>query len=175
MRNLILALLAKQPAHGYELKIQIETALGKLWPKINVGQIYVTLKRLERDGLVRSETIEQSDRPDKKVFELTPAGHDALVDWTEEVDADYRIKDGFFLRLITAITVPWTTDVLGLIDRQRAALLRRVREVQLLTDDAVELTELLATEATLLHLQAELRWLEVCEQHVIEGVGKERT
>ena len=53
MRNVFLALLARSPAHGYELKQAFEAATGGIWPELNAGQIYTTLGRLERDGLVR--------------------------------------------------------------------------------------------------------------------------
>ncbi len=74
MRQPLLALLAKEPAHGYELKLALEQTFGQAYPSPNIGQIYVTLKRLEQDGLVRSQDVEQDSRPNKKVYELTPAG-----------------------------------------------------------------------------------------------------
>ena len=74
MRQHLLALLAKEPAHGYELKLALEQTFGTAYPSPNIGQIYVTLKRLEADGLVRGEDVEQDSRPNKKVYELTAAG-----------------------------------------------------------------------------------------------------
>ena len=70
MRQPLLALLAKEPAHGYELKLALEQTFGQAYPSPNIGQIYVTLKRLEQDGLVRSEDVEQTTRPNKRVYEL---------------------------------------------------------------------------------------------------------
>lgn len=173
MKFLILSMLAKESAHGYELKAQLDQALGRLWPSINMGQVYVTLKRLERDGHVRSEMVEQTDRPDKKVFELTAAGREALDEWLHTVDGDYRIRDGFFLRLVAAIATPGGPDVPTLIDQQRRQLLRRLRQVQQLGEQEIISTERLAVESTLLHLQAELRWLEVCEVQLANERVKE--
>ena len=62
MRNALLALLVEEPKHGLLLKQEIETTFGAAWPPVNVGQIYVTLQRLEKDGLVVSEEIEQQGR-----------------------------------------------------------------------------------------------------------------
>ena len=75
MRQPLLALLAKEPAHGYELKLALEQTFGQAYPSPNIGQVYVTLKRLEQDGLVHSQDVEQTTRPNKRVYELTrPAG-----------------------------------------------------------------------------------------------------
>ena len=63
MREALLSLLYKEPAHGYELKLAIESMFGELWPAVNIGQVYQTLSRLERQGLVRSATVTQESRP----------------------------------------------------------------------------------------------------------------
>jgi DNA-binding PadR family transcriptional regulator len=65
MREAVLSLLHKEPAHGYELKLAIEAMFGQLWPAVNIGQIYQTLGRLERAGLVSSATVTQERRPSK--------------------------------------------------------------------------------------------------------------
>ena len=71
----MLALLAKEPSHGYQLRARLRQALGPLGEGMNAGQVYVTLTRLEKAGLVASEQAAGlPDRPDRKVYELTPAG-----------------------------------------------------------------------------------------------------
>jgi DNA-binding PadR family transcriptional regulator len=70
----MLALLAKEPAHGYELRQRLAAALGPVGEVLNPGQVYVTLSRLERAGLVRGVQVAQSAAPDKKVYEVTAAG-----------------------------------------------------------------------------------------------------
>ena len=102
MRQPLLALLAKEPAHGYELKLALEQIFGGAYPSPNIGQIYVTLKRLEQDGLVRSEDVEQTTRPNKRVYELTPAGRDVVAAWVDEPSDGPRVRDEFFAKLILA-------------------------------------------------------------------------
>ena len=168
MKNAILAMLAKEPAHGYELKQGLTEAFGELWPPINDGQIYTTLARLERDGLVRSEAVEQSTRPTKRVFELTSEGRAALERWRDEIAPAARVRDGFFTKVLLAERAG--ADPLTLIDRQRRAYLRRLRELNVLAERARgDATALLALEGAALHLQADLKWLERCEERFMQG------
>jgi DNA-binding PadR family transcriptional regulator len=163
MREALLSLLHKEPAHGYELKLAIESMFGELWPDVNIGQIYQTLGRLERAGLVRSATVTQESRPDKRVYELTPAGRDALRQWVDEVVPAARVREGFLSKLVLA----WKTrlaDPVTLIDRQRRAYLLRLRELNELAELATGLVARLAVEASVLHVQADLKLLEYCEQ-----------
>jgi DNA-binding PadR family transcriptional regulator len=165
MREALLSLLHKEPAHGYELKLAIESVFGELWPDVNIGQIYQTLGRLERAGLVRSATVAQEHRPDKRVYELTPAGRDALRQWVDEVVPAARVREGFLSKLVLA----WKTrlaDPVMLIDRQRRAYLLRLRELHELADLATGLVARLAVEASVLHVQADLKLLEYCEQAI---------
>ena len=73
----------RDPAHGYELKQALEQTFGSAYPSPNIGQIYVTLGRLEKDGLIRAVDVEQSNRPNKKVYYLTAKGRDVLTAWVE--------------------------------------------------------------------------------------------
>src|SRR5260370_17688505 len=77
----LLALLAKEPAHGYELKSQLERIFGEAYPSPNIGQIYLTLQRLEKAGLVRGKDVVQAGRPNKRTYELTPSGREAVDRW----------------------------------------------------------------------------------------------
>jgi DNA-binding PadR family transcriptional regulator len=162
VRHLILGLLAKRPSHGYELKAAIDRSLGRLSPPLNIGQIYTTLRRHERDGLVSAESIDQTERPQKRVYSLTAAGHEELAAWLAATEVEMRVRDSFFLKLVAAETSR-LVDPIELIDRQRRALLRRLRAVQRASDDTT-ITEQMAVEGVALHLQADLRWLEICEQ-----------
>ena len=78
MRDVILSLLAKQPAHGYELRRRLRGALGPAGGALNPGQVYVTLSRLERAGLVRAIEVARPPVPDTKVYELTATGHERV-------------------------------------------------------------------------------------------------
>src|SRR3954447_16031660 len=102
VRLALLALLAKGQAHGYELKQALESRLGAAYPPFNIGQIYVTLARLEKAGLIRGHDVEQSGRPNKRTYELTPAGHEAVAAWLEETSDEPRVRDEFFMKLALA-------------------------------------------------------------------------
>jgi DNA-binding PadR family transcriptional regulator len=165
VREALLALLHKEPSHGYELKLAIESMFGELWPAVNIGQVYSTLARLERAGLVRSAAVAQDSRPDKRVYELTPGGREALAQWVDDVLPAGRVRDTFFSKLVLA----WKTrlaDPVVLIDRQRRAYLLRLRELNELAETASGLVARLAVEAAVLHLQADLKLLEFCEQAI---------
>lgn len=174
MRQHLLALLAKEPAHGYELKLALEQAFGAGYPSPNIGQVYVTLKRLEADGLVRGEAVEQGSRPTKKVYELTAAGRDAVAAWVGEPAEGPRIRDDFFVKLVLAPRAG-LADRMELINRQRRscyAQLRRLADLQ--HDDALpgasgalDATARLLIEGQALHLQADLDWLQRCQEELI--------
>ena len=164
MRNAFLALLSTGPAHGYELKRSFEAAFEGIWPEINAGQIYTTLGRLSRDGLVTSHEVSQDDRPNKKVFELTEAGRDALSAWLAEPLEKSRIKDEFFMKLVLA-EATGADDPQQLIDRQRLAYLNDLRSLTSVDEGAGPVRELL-TEGAALHIEADLRWLDMLEQRL---------
>ena len=165
MRQSLLALLAKEPAHGYELKQALEAIFGSAYPSPNIGQIYVTLGRLEKDGFVRSVDVEQANRPNKKVYYITATGREALEAWVEEPTEGPRVRDEFFMKLVLA---PMTglSDRMALVNRQRRhylALMRDLRELAEGTDPANRVA-LLLIEGAMLHLQADLDWLERCQE-----------
>ena len=166
MRPLLLALLAKEPAHGYELKQALEQTFGSAYPSPNIGQIYVTLGRLEKDGLVRGEDVTQSNRPNKRVYELTPAGRDALLAWVDEPSDGPRLRSEFFLRLALA-PLTGAADRIALINRQRRHLLNLMRGLP--EPSAAERGNPIAVlliEGARLHLQADLDWLQLCQEEL---------
>jgi DNA-binding PadR family transcriptional regulator len=164
----LLALLAKEPAHGYELKLALEQTFGEAYPSPNIGQIYVTLKRLEQDGLVASEDVAQTDRPNKKVYELTPAGREALNTWVAEPSEGPRVRDEFFIKLILA-PMAGLADRMGLINSQRRhylGIMRNLTELATASETADTPARLLI-EGAILHLQADLDWLERCQEELV--------
>jgi DNA-binding PadR family transcriptional regulator len=168
MRQHLLALLAKEPAHGYELKLALEQTFGAAYPSPNIGQIYVTLKRLEADGLVRGEDVAQDSRPNKKVYELTRAGRDAVAAWVDEPADGPRVRDDFFVKLILAPRAG-LADRMELINRQRRHYFAQMRRLGDLADEAGarEVPARLLAEGQVLHLQADLDWLERCQEELI--------
>lgn len=165
MQDVVLALLAKEPAHGYELHVRLQEALGPLGAALNAGQIYVTLNRLEKGGLVGLFQVGRADRPDRKVYELTAAGQERVSRWLAEVGWPKSAATEFHLKLVAA-AVGRLADPVAVIDGQRHELLRRLREAQraVLAEPEHSLAGLLL-EGVALRLQADLRWLEACAQH----------
>ena len=99
LRYVVLGLLGAEPRYGYELKAVFEAFLGGTWP-LNIGQVYTTLTRLERDGLVVAEVVPQDQTPDRKVYALTDAGRAELDAWLAAVEiGPVRLRDEFFLRI----------------------------------------------------------------------------
>ncbi|HEV2373766.1 MAG TPA: PadR family transcriptional regulator [Streptosporangiaceae bacterium] len=168
MRLPLLALLAKEPAHGYELKTQLEQVFGLAYPPPNIGQIYLTLQRLERAGLVHGQDVVQASRPNKRVYELTPAGREAVNAWLEEPSDGPRVRDDFFMKLALA-PLAGDTDRLGLINRQRRHYLSQMRSLSRAaasTPSAERISRLLI-EGAILHVQADLDWLERCQEELM--------
>src|SRR5690606_28780365 len=101
MKDVFLALLAGEGAYGYELRQELEKQFGDLLPTLNAGQIYTTLARMERDGLIVGHAV-AGDRRGKRVYKLTDAGRAALADWSETPVPGTRLKDEFFMKFVIA-------------------------------------------------------------------------
>ena len=161
----MLAMLAKEPSHGYELRARLRQALGPLGEAMNDGQVYVTLTRLEKAGLAASEqSAGLPDRPDRKVYALTPVGRQRVAGWLAEVSWPKPDLAEFHLKLIAAAAAR-LADPLSIVDAQRRELLRRLREVQraAMAEPGRSAAGLLL-EGVVLRLQADLHWLEACER-----------
>ncbi|MEV0283047.1 MULTISPECIES: PadR family transcriptional regulator [unclassified Kribbella] len=165
MRSLFLALLADESRHGYEIKQALEQEFGETLPALNAGQIYSTLARLERDGLVVGESVEGDSRR-KRVYELTEAGRAALADWIETPVPGTRLKDEFFMKLVILASAG-LADPKALIAGQRREYLQSLRDLDamLAADGARPAAELLA-EGAVLHLKADLEWLDLIEERL---------
>jgi DNA-binding PadR family transcriptional regulator len=164
-QEVVLAMLGKEPSHGYELRVRLGEALGPLGESVNRGQVYVTLARLEKAALVTSARDSAvPERPDRKVYELTPKGQDRVAEWVAEVTWPKPDLAEFHLKLLTAAAAG-LADPVAIVDTQRRELLRRLRDTEeaaLSEGDGTYAAVLL--EGVVLRLQADLRWLEVCER-----------
>jgi DNA-binding PadR family transcriptional regulator len=165
MQDVLLAMLAKEPSHGYDLRGRLCVALGPLGASLNTGQVYGALARLEKAGLVTHERADGvAQRPDRKVYTLTAAGQARLAEWLGEVDWPRPDLAEFHLKLVAA-AASGLADPLALVDAQRRELMRRLAEAQHMAlaepggSDAGLLVEGIA-----LRLQADLRWLDACER-----------
>jgi DNA-binding PadR family transcriptional regulator len=173
-QEVVLALLAKEPSHGYQLRARLDQALGPLGDAINAGQIYVTLGRLQRAGLVARclGGDRRSDRPDRKVYELTPAGQELVSAWLAELSWPKPDLAEFHLKLIAAAQ-GGLADPVGILGAQRRELLRRLRDAQRAAMDEPARSDAgLLLEGIVLRLQADLRFLEACERRWTEGRKK---
>jgi DNA-binding PadR family transcriptional regulator len=161
----VLAMLAKEPSHGYQLRARLQQALGPAGDAMNAGQIYVTLSRLENACLVTCErSVGLPDRPDRKVYALTAAGQQRVAAWIADVSWPGPGLAEFHLKLIAA-AAGGLADPLAIIGAQRRELLRRLRDAQraaMAEPDRSEAALLL--EGIVLRLRADLRWLEACER-----------
>ena len=165
-QEVVLAMLAKEPAHGYQLRARLGRALGPLGDTMNAGQIYVTLSRLEKAGLVTCEhSAGLADRPDRKVYALTPAGQQQVAGWLAEVSWPRPDLAEFHLKLVAAAAAR-LADPLSIVDTQRPELLRQLRDVQRAAMAEPDRSDAgLLLEGIVLRLQADLRWLEACERN----------
>lgn len=166
MRHLFLALLADGPRHGYELRSTLEQTFGSLLPALNTGQIYTTLQRLERDGLVAGEEV-PGDTRNKRTYALTDAGRAELRTWIETPVPGTRLKDEFFMKLVV-VSLRSADEGRSLIDRQRREYLQSLRDLDDLARTAGgDTVAALLVEGAQLHVEADLRWLDLCAQRLL--------
>src|SRR3954452_7945544 len=166
VRNGLLALLERGPMYGYQLRSEFEAATGTTWP-LNIGQVYTTLARLERDGLVTA--IGDGDAEGRVTYELTAAGREEVARWfATPVARQSRPRDELAIKLAMALTTPGG-DVQGVIQAQRTATLRSLQELTKLkagADEVAAAAWLLVLEAMIFQAAAEVRWLDHCETRV---------
>lgn len=181
MKHVILGLLAAGAAHGYEVRRRYDELFAGAGVEVNVGQIYVTLGRLEREGLVSHTAETGGDRRDRKVYHLTETGAKALREWLAERPDTPLVKPDVLLRLVAAkLAGPLIQgiDARAIITEHRQRCLEALRDLDRQAARTPEgSVSGLLVQATALHLQAELRWLEACEQqlaHILPKNGESR-
>ncbi|GAA0373763.1 PadR family transcriptional regulator [Microbispora corallina] len=165
VQDAVLAMLAKEPSHGYDLRARLRRSLGPLGESMNHGQIYVTLARLEKAGLVVCERADGlPERPERKVYALTPAGQQRVAAWLTEVGWPKPDLAEFHLKLVAAAAAR-LADPVELVAAQRRELMRRLRETQRAAlAEPTESAAVVLLEGVALRLQADLRWLAACER-----------
>ena len=174
IRNGILALLAERPMYGYQLRQEFEARTGGTWP-LNIGQVYTTLARLERDALVQ----EQSGRDDGSVvYRLTETGR-AEADrwWQTPVERGAPARDELAIKLALAVTAPGV-DVTTVVQRQRSESLKALQEYTRLKatagDDPNDLSWELVLDSLVFAVEAEVRWLDHVEQRLTIAADREQ-
>jgi DNA-binding PadR family transcriptional regulator len=162
----LLALLRTEPKYGYQLRGEFEAATGSTWP-LNIGQVYTTLTRLERDGLVQPATGDAAkDEGDgRSRYEITEAGQDELATWfATPVTRESRPRDELAIKLALALAVPGV-DVGAVVQRQRASTMQSMQELTRLKRNSRDgdISWLLVLESMIFSAEAEVRWLDHCE------------
>jgi DNA-binding PadR family transcriptional regulator len=159
----LLALLERGPRYGYQLRAEFERTTGGTWP-LNIGQVYTTLARLERDGLVRA--LPENDGG-QRPYEITPAGRAELALWfASPIERADRPRDELAIKLALALTTPGV-DVRAVVQTQRTATVRMLQELTRLKNrdpgGREDLAWRLVLESMVFQAEAEVRWLDHCE------------
>jgi DNA-binding PadR family transcriptional regulator len=171
VRNALLGLLAQKPRHGYELHAAFEAIMGGMqnWD-VKPAQIYTTLARLEEGGLVGEETIEQDGGPEKRVYAITPAGREVLSEWFVSGEETELQRDTFFIKLMLSL-VNHEVNPYRVIQGQRANLYQELHDATQQRNQAEPhraLAQILLLDKVIMHLEADLRWLDIVEGRLDE-------
>jgi DNA-binding PadR family transcriptional regulator len=167
VRQSLLALLDLQPMYGYQLRTEFETRTGATWP-LNIGQVYSTLARLERDGLV---VVEDADEQGHTTYAITDAGRAEVQQWfVTPVPRTTPPRDELAIKLALAVSVPGV-DVRAVVQTQRTSTVAALQDYTRLKHRAGdgggaapgELAWLLVLDALVFQAEAEVRWLDHCE------------
>jgi DNA-binding PadR family transcriptional regulator len=172
IRHGLLALLAQGPRYGYQLRAEFESSTGSTWP-LNIGQVYSTLSRLERDGLAIRVGADDEGR---FVYRISTEGAEEVRRWfsTPVARAD-RPRDELAIKLAMAVTSPGV-DVRDVVQAQRTATLRSLQDLTRLKAGAPaippepgERAWRLVLESMIFQAEAEVRWLDHCEAYVLRA------
>ncbi|MEU5719951.1 PadR family transcriptional regulator [Streptomyces sp. NPDC020403] len=171
IRHGLLALLERGPRYGSQLRTEFESRTGATWP-LNVGQVYTTLSRLERDGMVVQNGEDDAGHP---LYSITDDGRDELRSWFETpVDRSNPPRDELAIKLAMAVGAPGV-DIRAVIQSQRGHTLKAMQDytrlkAQALADvpaDRDEVAWLLVVEQLIFQAEAEARWLDHCESRLV--------
>jgi DNA-binding PadR family transcriptional regulator len=165
VRHALLALLSEGPKYGLQLREEFEARTGEVWP-LNVGQVYATLQRLERDGLVESDDTE-AEGP-QKGFRITADGAAELAGWLRTPpDLASPPRDELVLKVLVALRVPGT-DVHEVIQVHRRYLVELMQQWTRIKEDEAEsdLGLALVVDAELFRLDAVIRWLDTADSRL---------
>jgi DNA-binding PadR family transcriptional regulator len=160
----LLALLAEAPTHGYQLKNAFERRTGGSW-ELNIGQVYTTLQRLERDGLVET-AVTGDDRTD---YRITALGRSQLDAWFgTPVVPDAPARDELTIKVLLAVAAA-DLDLTSMLQRQRTASVAQLqaytrRKAQ--ANPESDLAFLMMLDALIFRTEAEVRWLDACEARI---------
>jgi DNA-binding PadR family transcriptional regulator len=168
----ILGLLAEHPLHAYAVRTRFQDLLGGSW-EVNIGQVYTTLQRLERDGLV--EPAEPRGDRGRVPYRLTELGRKALETWLAEPESEpQQLREAIYLKLLVAARVA-NGGLPDLLARQRRVYLQRLKDLAVLEEKARSEGRddlVLLYQGALLHTEADLKWVDACAEATKTEEGK---
>ena len=162
VRHALLALLSEGPKYGLQLRQEFEHRTGEVWP-LNLGQVYTTLRRLERDGLVSAEG-EHDDGP-QKLYRITDAGGDELGTWLRTPpDATAPPRDELVIKVLVALRLA-DVDMQELVQIHRRQFIELMQQYTRLKEDAPDddVGLALVVDAEVFRLDAAIRWLDAVD------------
>jgi DNA-binding PadR family transcriptional regulator len=171
VRYALLGLLVQQPRHGYELRAAFEALAGgeENW-NVKPAQVYTTLARLREGGLVIEESVEKAAGPEKRVYAVTQAGRDGLQAWFATPVSNEHVRDEVFIKLMLSMA-EGESRTRSVIQIQRTALYRNLHQIteqRQEVDPHTGLAHILLLDKTVMHLEADLRWLDMVEARMDE-------
>jgi DNA-binding PadR family transcriptional regulator len=162
VRHALLAMLSEGPKYGLQLRQEFEARTGEVWP-LNIGQVYSTLQRLERDGLIESD--DAADDGPQKGFRITAAGVQELDSWLRTpMDLSLPPRDQLVIKILVAWQLPGV-DVREVIQTHRRYLVELMQQWTRLKEDQAQsgLGFALAVDAELFRLDSVMRWLDTAD------------
>lgn len=177
VRQSLLAILDQGPCYGYQLRSEFDRRTGSTWP-LNVGQIYNTLDRLERDGLVvkAKSTDSEPESSGQIHYRITDAGSAEVAGWLgSPVERSAATRDELAIKLAIAVTLPGV-DFTQVIDVQRTATRRKLHELTTSQTNSgnpkssEELASVLVVNSMIFHAEAEIRWLDHSEARLSQAL-----
>jgi DNA-binding PadR family transcriptional regulator len=162
VRHALLALLSEGPKYGLQLRQEFESRTGEVWP-LNVGQVYTTLQRLERDGLVESD--DTAEEGPQKGFHITREGADELSQWLRTPpDFSSPPRDELVIKVLVALGLPGV-DVHEVVQLHRRYLVELMQQWTRLKEDEsrLDLNFALVVDAELFRLDSLIRWLDTAD------------
>lgn len=172
VRHALLALLSEGPKYGLQLRQEFEARTGEVWP-LNVGQVYSTVQRLERDGLAESDPGSAGDAaasgPQRR-YRITEAGGAELAAWLRTPpQGDAPPRDELLIKVLVALRLPGV-DVPGLLQAHRRHTLMQMQQYTRLKEHAGDdVSLLLVADAQLYRLEAVVRWLDAAQARLRDG------
>jgi DNA-binding PadR family transcriptional regulator len=166
VRHALLALLSEGPKYGLQLREEFEAGTGEVWP-LNIGQVYTTLQRLERDGLAESDSDTDSAGPQRR-FRITQAGQQELADWLRTPpDMTSPPRDELVMKILVALRLPGI-DVPEVIQAHRRYLVELMQQWTRIKEAAAEsdISLALAVDAELFRLDSVIRWLDSADGRI---------